>query len=340
MPTKPASAAVNRVERLANDLHRAGRARDLEGELLQLEYSGLSVNEQESWWHLYGICAFQARKDQEALRRFGEAYAKFPDSSSIRFSLGQQYIRTGQPDAGFELFRTCAFPRISREFTLAQARYAYLFGRHEDGLLFLRPFFDAYRQIRVLDDHFLYVRGLPFFGTFWAYFAAFSVMSRQFAELESVTQYVVQSCHDYDFEYLQAELKACRDEAFDDLMRCRQGRLAGLPEKFPTGYLRIAIAVIQARQASSLEQAHRILREVPLTPQDFGWLEDVRTLAIAAAAHRFGDEALEGAHREAFLQRQPMLFKPDHAVNFLLLRYQEQLKPAALRSFAADPQNR
>jgi len=329
---------VNRVERLANDLQRAGRAGELESELRRLDYSSLSPGEQEAWWHLYGICAFQTRSDQEALCRFTEAYAKFPDSSSIRFSLGQQYIRTGHADLGFDLFRNCAFPRISREFTMAQARYAYLFSRYEDGFLFLRPFFDAYRQIRVLDDHFLYVRGLPFFGTFWAYLAAFSVMSRKFDELESVTQYVTQNCHDYDFAYLQAELKACRDEEFDDLLSFRHGRLARLPANFPAGYTRMGIAVIQAQQAISFEDADRVLREVPMTSQDFRWLEDVRTLATAAAAHRFGIDAVERNHREAFLKRQPMLFEPDHAVNFLLLGYQEQLKPTVLQSLIAEPQ--
>jgi hypothetical protein len=323
------------VEQLANDLHRAGRACELEGELQRLDYSSLSPNEQESWWHLYGICAFQARHDREALKRFAEAYAKFPDSPSIRFSLGQQYIRTDQPDRGFEFFRTCMFPGISKEFALAQARYAYLFSRYDDGFLFLRPFFGIYRQLGFLDDHFLYVRGLPFFGTFWSYLAAFSMLSRQFAELESVTQYVVENARDYDVDQIQAELKACRDEAFDDLLRLREGRLTKVPPNFPTGYTRMGIAVIQAQRAGSFEDAQRILQEVPLTQQDFRWLEDVRTLGIAAAASRFGNEAAEHAHRESFLQRQPMLFEPDHAVNFLLLRYQERLKPSVLHSLSA-----
>lgn len=339
MPTKAASNVVNRVDRLANDLHRVGRSGELEQELQRLDYASLSPEEQEAWWHLYGVCAFRARSDREALRRFAEAHAKFPDSPSIRFSLGQQYIRTGQPERGFELFRTYAFPRISREFTLAQARYAYLFDRHEDGFQFLRPFFEAYREIRVLDDHFVYVRGLPFFGTFWAYLAAFSVLSGRFAELEAVTRYVAENCHDYDFAYLQAELKACREEGFDDLLRCRQSRLASLPANFQSGYTRLAIAVIEAGQASSFDGAHRVLHSVSLGHQDFPWLEDVRTLAVAAAAHRFGNEATEGIHREAFLKRQPMLFEPDHAVNFLLIRYQELLKPAVLKSLAAERPN-
>lgn len=322
---------MNRVDQLANNLYRAGRAHELEGELQRLDYSSLSPSEQEAWWHAYGICALQAGSDREALRRFTEAYGNFPDSSSIRFSLGQQYIRTGQASLGFEHFRACAFPRISREFTLAQARYAYLFDRYADGFLFLRPFFDAYQRLQVLDDHFLYVRGLPFFGTAWAYLAAFSMLSGDFAELEAVTRYVVQNSHDYDLEQVQAQLKACREAAFDDLLRCRQTRLASLPANFPSGYARIAIAVIEAREASSFEEAERILHEVPLTPQDFPWLEDVRTLTVAALAHQFGIEATERSQREAFLERQPLLFEPDHAVNFLLLRYQEQLKPAALR---------
>jgi hypothetical protein len=324
---------VNRVEQLANELHRAGRARELETELQQLDYSGLSHAEQEAWWHIYGICAFRVGNDKKALQRFAEAHSKFPDSTSIRFSLGQQHIRTGQAGPGFELFRTCAFPHVSTQITLAQARYAYLFDRYDDGFLFLRPLFDAYQKLRILDDHFLYMRGLPFFGTYWSYLAAFSMLSAEFAELETVTHYAVQNCSDYDFEQIQAQLKACRCDDFDDLLRLRQRGLTGLHANAPSGYTRMAIAVILVRQVSSFEEADQILSEVPLTPRDFPWLEDVRTVATAAAAYRFGKEATERTHRDSFLQRQPMLFEPDHAVNFALMRYQERLKPSVLDSF-------
>ncbi len=108
------------------------------------------------------------------------------------------------------------------------------------------------------------------------------------------------------------------------------------PAILPSGYTLMGLAVIQASLASSFADADRILREVTLTPKDFRWLEDVRTLATAAAAHRFGDEGTERARCETFLQRQPMLFEPDHAVNFLLLRYQERLKPRVLNSFGGQ----
>lgn len=117
---------------------------------------------------------------------------------------------------------------------------------------------------------------------------------------------------------------------------CFRGSPARPASIVPSGYTHLGIAVIQASHASSFEDADRILREVTLTPKDFRWLEDVRTLATAAAAHRFGDVEAERTCRDAFLRRQPMLFEPDHAVNFLLLRYQERLKPGVLSSFSGQ----
>jgi tetratricopeptide (TPR) repeat protein len=297
-PSKSPENKANRVDELANALQQKGRIRDLEQELMKLDQSSLSPAEHESWWHLYGIVAFQEGRDTEALERFEEAHRRFPHSAQIRFSLGQQYIRAKSIEKGFELFRTCKFPEVSREYALAQARYAYLWNRYSDGLLFIRPFFDAYKQVNILDDHFLYVRGLPFFGRWWAYLAAFAILSGELEELESITRFVVQNCHDYDFDYLKAELKAYRDDA-----------------------------VIKARMATTIEAAQEILASVVLSEQDFPWLEDIRMLALAEAAHRLADPALERESVEAFLVRQPMLFEPDIALNFHLLRYQENLKP-------------
>lgn len=190
----------NRVDELANRLQRDGKITDLENELKKLDQKSLTDVEQESWWHLYGIVAFQEKRDAEALERFKQAYKKFPASAQIRFSLGQQYIRTGSIEDGFVLFRTCVFPEVPREYALAQARYAYLCGRYADGLAFIQPFYMAYKQVKILDDHFLYVRGLPFFGRWWAYFAAFSILAGNTDELEAVTEFVSKNCHDYDFE--------------------------------------------------------------------------------------------------------------------------------------------
>ncbi len=328
-PPHPPQREANRVEDLVEALQKEGRVENLEKALVALDPSSLSPAEQEAWWRMYGIAAFQARREAEATQRFEEAYRRFPGSARIRFSLGQQYVRAGAPDRGFELFRGCSFPDIPREYALMQARCAYLCSRYADGLAFLRPFYEAYKAVRVLDDHFLYVRGLPFFGTWWRHLAAFCVLSGDLRELESMTRVVIGNCHDYDFEYLQAELNACRDDRPGQLLPLLEKRL-GEGDEDHAGYTRLTIAVIKARVAPTLEEAHELLAAVALSAQDDAWLEDVRTLAFAEAARRFGDTALEERHAAAFLARQPMLLEPDVALNFQLLGYQENLKARAV----------
>jgi tetratricopeptide (TPR) repeat protein len=323
---KPPAPAVNRVEDLADSLHRDSRSNELESELHKLDRTGLSAAEQESWWHIYGITAFQRGENTEALHRFQQAYEQFPNSSRIRFSLGQQYERLGNIDKAFDLFSAGRFPELPREFVLAQARYAYLWDRYEDGRKFVRPFFDAYKELRILDDHFLYVRGVPFFGTAWSYLAAFSVLSGEWKELEEVTRFVVKHCSDYDFEELQLELRAHREGKPELFIAPMQKRIQG-HSQFPVGYFQMNIAVANARLAGSAHEAEAVLATVQLTKNDHRWLEDIRTLAKAEVAHRFGQSDAEHEHIAAFLQRQPMLFEPDIALNFHLLRYQERLKP-------------
>jgi hypothetical protein len=323
---KPDVPAVNRVEDLADSLHRDGRANDLESELEKLDRTSLSAPEQESWWHLYGITAFQRGEDAVALQRFQQGYAQFPNAARIRFSLAQQHERLGDIDKAFDLFSTGRFPELQREFVLAQARYAYLWDRYEHGREFVRPFFEAYKELRILDDHFLYVRGVPFFGTAWSYLGAFSLLSGEWDELEDVTRFVVKHCSDYDFEELQLELRAQREGKPELLVAPMQKRIQG-SSQFPAGYFQMYIAVANARLAHSAHEAESALAEVKLTEKDHRWLEDIRTLAKAEVAHRFGQANTEQEHIAAFLQRQPMLFEPDIAFNFHLLQYQESLKP-------------
>ncbi len=324
-PTPP---APNRIDDLATALKGAGRVPELERELRAIDPASLSPAEQASWWHLYGIAAFQTGREAEALARFQEAHRRFPDSPQIRFSLGQQLVRARDLEKGFSLFRSCRFPEVPREFVMAQARYAYLCNRHEDGRLFVRPFFEAYRQLKILDDHFLYVRGLPFFGRAWGHLAAFCILSGDLEELETVTRWVAENGLDYDVGFLQAELAAGRDDNPGLLLEALEKRLGGLPEESaPSGYTRLCIAVAKARTAETRDAAETALSGVTLTGQDVPWLEDIRTLAQAETARRFGFPADEDARVRAFLARQPMLFEPDIALTFHLLRYQELLKP-------------
>ena len=324
----PDTPPVDRVAQAANALPPQSGPDEIERELDKFDKASLSNLEQESWWHLYGIVAFLRRQDAEALKRFQQGHERFPQSSKIGFSLGQQYERVRNIEKAFELFSTCHFPELPRELALAQARYAYLWDRYDAGRDFVRPFFKAYKELRTLDDHFLYVRGLPFFGTAWSCLAAFSVLSGDWDELEALTRYVARHCHDYDFEELQTELRAHREGKPGLLIQPLQKRLQTIStSKVPQGHLRMNLAVAVARTSSSAIEAETTLNDVQLTSLDRPWLEDIRTLAKAEIAARFAQPEAERAHIEVFLKRQPLLFEPDVALSFHLLNYQERLKP-------------
>lgn len=328
----PSGVAPDRVNELANRLQREGRSGELEAELNAFDRNALSAVELESWWHLYGIAAFQTGNDAEALARFKEGHRLFPRSASMAFSLGQQYIRGGEVDLGFRLFALSAFPHVSREFVLAQARYAYLWNRYDEGRTYLAPFFDAYKRLRILDDHFLYVRGLPFFGRSWSYLAAFSILSGDTTGLTAMTDEVSKHCHDHDFEALKLEQIAYLDDRPEVEIPALEARLAATPSHgLPTGYTRLRLAIARSRASPTESDASRLVRSETLSANDFAWLEDIRTLALAEIAHRFGHATEEQRLIDAFLVKQPMLFEPDIALNFHLLRYQERLKPRVQR---------
>ena len=62
----------------------------------------------------------------------------------------------------FACFDGCVFPKVPSSYVLAAARYAYLWGDAERGSKYVAPIADAYFQLGIVDDHFLYVRGLPY----------------------------------------------------------------------------------------------------------------------------------------------------------------------------------
>jgi hypothetical protein len=324
----PTTPPVDRVTLMADSLPRESGPDEIERELDKFHQTTMSYAEQESWWHLYGIVAFLRRQDAEALSRFQQGHERFPQSAKIRFSLGQQYERARDIEKAFELFSACHFPDVPRELALAQARYAYLWDRYDAGRDSVRPFFKAYKELKILDDHFLYVRGLPFFGTAWCCLAAFSILSGDWDELEEVTRYVTRHCSNYNFEELQTELQALRERKPELLIAPLEKSLHALsPSNPPQGHLRMNLAVARARASQSAVDAETALNEVQLTGQDRPWLEDIRTLAKAEIAARFGQPDVERAHIGTFLERQPLLFEPDVALSFHLLEYQERLKP-------------
>jgi tetratricopeptide (TPR) repeat protein len=318
----------NIVDEMAASFNLGDKIEVLETKLEKLSDTELSSEELESWHHLYGICAFQRGDHQEALERFKNGNQLFPENAQIKFSLAQEYIYTHQPGEAFPMFDECMFPRVPREYGLAMSRYAYLFGEYERGIKYLEKFFELYRKIKVLDDHFLYVRGLPFFGTAWSHLSAHYVLAGKVKEIFKILKELSSVCHDYHFEFLGRELEALVNDDYSDLLpSLEKKREEILAFNLPSGYHDMKIAVVKSGLRETYQESISTLDSVVLTEKDHPWLEDVRVLAKAENANRFGESLEEGKFLDRFLTNQPLLLEPDHAVSFGFLRYQELIKP-------------
>jgi hypothetical protein len=327
MPPPHRPSHGNRIEALLERLETEQNFDRLEAELERLDRNDLSPAELQSWWQHYGIAAFRAGRDAEALARFEQAHALFPQAAMIRFCLGQQYERAGAIDKAFALFDRTHFPQVPAAYALTQARYAYLWDRYEAGRGYLRPIYRAYRELGSLDDTFLYMRGLPFFSEYWECLAAFSLLTDDWGEIEAVAREMATKDMDYDIADLRTELDVFRRDDLAAAAADLDLQLARTPSHFPSGVARMRRAIVQSRLSTRREEAEAALAAVTLGKDDFPWLEDMRLLARAEIEARFGSAESERSAQQAFLARQPLLFEPNNALSFHLLRYQERLKP-------------
>ena len=314
--------STNRVDALANNLAKAGGADRIEGALDAFDLSSATEEEKESWYHLRGITAYQRGDREEAHRRFLIARDHYPRSPMIAFSLGQEEEFVGNLDRAFELFHEVRFPGAPANFVLAAARYAYLWNRLSDGLTFLESIFAAYEKVGILDDHYLYVRGLPFFSSTWLTAATLHRLQGTIDVLRRRTEAWSKTLRDYDFGALLAALDLDPGRRRAELER-RIREWEG--KKWPTGFARVELAVLESQAADSLASAEAALTRVTLGEHDHGWLADILLLASCAARERFGAPDEECISR--FLQRQQYLFEPEHVFRFHLVEYQERLKP-------------
>jgi tetratricopeptide (TPR) repeat protein len=306
----------NRVDELANALARQGKAADIESEVDKLDRAGFSDSELESWYHIRGIAAFRRGDRPLAMSRFIEAHAAFPNSAMIAFSLGQEYEYVGDVESMFALFDGALFPKLPALHALAQSRYAYLWGDIQRAISYVEPILEVHFQLGNADDTFLWIRRMPFFSQTWAYMAAFAELSSDLTPLEAMTQRAAAELKDSDVSHLTEFLSCMQKKDFSTYE-------ANL--NYGTGYERTRAAVIHALRQTEYSKAKDVLDSVKIADNDFPWLNDILLLAHCEAAHRFDSKA-EAELQEQFLLRQPLLFEPDHAVNFRLLEYQESLK--------------
>ena len=317
----------DRIAALADRFQQEGRIDELESELVKFDPSKLKGVERESWYHLHGIIPFQQGNRALAFKRFQEGVRQCPDSVLMLFSLGQEYEFRGETDRMFECFDKAIFPNVPAEFALTEAKYSYLWGRTDKGWSYIWPLIPVYFDLKILDTTFLYIRGLPFFQQTWAYLAAFSQLEGNFEKLNDLTQRAEVECSNLDFDDLKAELEGFRSGDFTILKKkLRSSILETKDSDFPCEYQAMRLNVLLAQEASDYQEAIRLLDSVILVEDDLPWLDDIRLLAKCEQAHKANKSEQESKLRAQFLARQPLLLEPDNAINFNLLKYQENLK--------------
>jgi hypothetical protein len=185
----------------------------------------------------------------------------------------------------------------------------------------------TYFSLKVLDDTFLHIRGLPFFGQVWDYLAAFCKLQKNFEKLEEFTQRTIRECRDYNFDFLQAEFDFVVSGKMITLKNKLQNRISENEKyNYPAGYSILRLHILRLQEINNLDEAESILDQAKITKDDFSWLEDMRLLAKCELEKRRTNIEKEKELQKKFLEKQPLLFEPDHALNFNLLDYQENLK--------------
>jgi tetratricopeptide (TPR) repeat protein len=319
---------ANRIDELANRLQREGKTAQLESELLAVSRTALRPAEEEAWYHLWGIAAFRRGDRTEAMKRFTEAFEKFPDCAMIRFSLGQEYEYVGNVKRMTELFDSCLFPELPAIYALWQSRYAYLWNQFDKGLEYLQPVIDAYFELKVADDNYLHMRGMPFFGDTWACLGAIYELMGRLDEFREFTLRASQHLSECRFDRLLSFIDSVFTGDFSAVVSyLRESAKEMATIGGPTGYHNMTAAVIRAEMEPDTSIGEKLLDAIKLTDRDFPWLEDIRTLARCSLAHRVGDVERERKLQNDFLQRQRLLFEPNHVFDFRLVAYQERLKP-------------
>lgn len=331
-----ANHGENRIEALADGRYKEGRFDALEDDLARFDPDRLAAEERESWYSLWGIAAFQRNDRPEALHRFTVGFEACPDSGHIAFSLGQERQNIGDAHGMFDLFDRFRFPQVPANHAMVQARYAYLWDRPEKSISYILPMIDLYYELGIADDTFLHIRGMPFFSVVWSSLGAYFELTDNLEAFSRLTETAAERLSDVPFDFLNDQLTAVISGDFSTHLSNLTTQLN--PEYGrPVGYTKLKIAIISGLSADPTT-AEDHLAAVQLESDDFPWLDDLRTLARARIAHVAGDETLEADLQNAFLERQPLLFEPEHVFDSRLVDYQKRLTRKYRQKHLTDPE--
>jgi tetratricopeptide (TPR) repeat protein len=259
------------------------------------------------------------RRD-EAVSAYGEGLRRHPDSSTLHCIRGRLFAEEGRIDEALPHFRSVRLSDGGGTAVISASNYCYLWDALEDAVALRDQIFTAYFSLRIADDHFLYTRGLPFFSEAYGAQAALLVLSGNGNAAKDLLERSETHLSDlYGTEKERLTLEATLGQP--------TGLLEYLADEARSDVeAALRLATWRARGTDQRAQAEQWLESVTLGNDARPWFEDVRLLAMIAAARRAGELREDDPRIADFLGRQPALFEPEHAFHFGLLDEQEVQK--------------
>lgn len=320
----------NIVDELLNKYIPTNDFNSLRNELNNLNYNKLSIKEKEDWYYIKGIIEFRTNNRPAAFNLFKEGLSLFPNSSAMSFSLGQEYEYIGQIDNALLHFNNVNLEQVGGATIMAITRYLYLWSKYKEATKFLDQIFDAYFKLGIIDDNFLYIRGLPFFSEAFDYFILFSMLNNNYSEVDKLFE-KCKALNEYDFKLLEIEIEAYKTNNFIPLINEINSLITNYPD-MPHGTHKMRVASLLVNSIDNITDALKTIDDVILSENDFRWLDDIKIIKKAEIYNKFKLIEEENVCLKAFYKNQPLLFEPNHVVNYNLIIYQEKLKKHYIKS--------
>lgn len=319
----------NKVEKLVNKYVEESSPEGLRDALAGMNRVLLDSGEQEAWFRYMAVVEYRLGNKKKAFQIIREGVEEFPDSDHLNFFMGEVYEKTGRFDKALEHFKKVHPYKVEGHFLIAIAGMCYLWDYPALGQRVLDDVFQRYYELRIADDHRVFMRGLPFFGVTFGHRVVLSKLEGDLKIAFEEFQLARRTLRDYEFDHdLGPTLKAWITGNWRPVIESLTKSIRESEEHgYPSGEGRMAKAVHESRLCTSRDDAFNLLDSVKITESHSQWLEDVRTLAKAEACHRHGDAKQEQGFLQDFFSEQPKLFEPDNVFWFNFYDYQEKLKP-------------
>src|SRR3989440_8258937 len=283
------------IESLVDQYGAKGKWKELGVVLDGMDRRGLPAPEQEMWYRARGIVEFRTNKRARAREIFEEGVRQFPASGWLNYGLGQEYEAQGRIDEMVACFARVRLEQVGSPAVLAIARYYYLWNRFEQGQVVIQPIFDRYYDLKIADDMFLYMRGLPMFDEAFGYRATFARLAGKLDQARYELARARSELSDLDVDRYELNVEATATGNWEPVVADLESLLKSLEPGTPAGQLTMKRAVLRCRAVPPPRAGEgRVgaclaeLDAVRLTPADHPWLADIRTAAKAELYHRVG----------------------------------------------------